>query len=260
MVSEYLNHTRSILELDRLFEKDRKAAGAIAEIVFSQDISAAILTVSDITEVTNSRILADTQVASAKIAASAEVHATALLASAQTMRLKIQNQEWSDPTRREIDSSIVTELARRTEMEIKSSSRTAIDQINAGARAAIVQITENAKKSVEDIESITGVISDEIKENARIALAKLQDAQQSSRTPEAIAGAAEKAATEITDHATSASLSLTEFVKETVAGMTKSADAAILLISETVSRASERIVAARDKALEHVKDTLATRQ
>ena len=74
MVSEYLKHTRTLEELDTFFEKARKTSVESAEIVFSQDVAAALGAVADIHEVVNARIMADTRVASAKLASSAEVY------------------------------------------------------------------------------------------------------------------------------------------------------------------------------------------
>ncbi len=252
MTSDYLDQTRSLDELDAFFEKDRQAAVELAEVVFSQEVAAAIRTIADINEVANARILADTQVSSAKIASSAEVHATALLAAAELLRLKIQNRKMSEPTRGEIDSSVVSEFTRVAEGEIKGTSRSAVEQINAEARLAIAKISENAKEAISQINNIATKISNQVHENARIAKGKLQEAQKSPRTPESVAIEAEKAAVKISAHAVAASESLMGVVKETIDAMMKSADVAVGVISKTVKEATERIVDARDKALKRI--------
>lgn len=173
MVSEYLKHTRTLEELDTFFEKARKTSVESAEIVFSQDVAAALGAVADIHEVADARIMADTRVASAKLASSAEVYSTALLATAVTLRLAIQKHELSSPDNSEIDNSIVTEQARGAEEEMKSSARLAIEKIESEARVAISKISENTQESIADIKKIAQDIHVQIDGNAAIARTKL---------------------------------------------------------------------------------------
>lgn len=260
MVSGYLNRTRSLEELDALFEKDRQAAVKLAEIVFSQEVAVAVRAVADINEISNARIQADAQIASAKLASSAEVHATTLLAAAETLRLSIQRHELTDKKSDEIDSSIVSELAAKTGEQIQNTSRSAIEQIKAEAQAAVAQISENSKRSIAEIRAICENIKSQIDDNARLAEAKLRESKNYSRTPESVVFDAEKAAQHVMNQAASATQTLQVVLTDTTDKMTQLADAACASISATVSSATERVLHARDKALARINEILALRQ
>ncbi len=260
MTSKYLDNSRSIEELDVLFEKDRQSDARLAKITFIQEVAASIRTVADINEVANARIMTETLVASAKISSSAEVHATALLAVAEELRLEIQRRELSSGPGREIDYSIVSELTQSAEERIMTSSRSAIDKISAGAQIAVADIAEVAKTSIADIKKIAGGMSTWTDGNAPIATEQLSKAKQSPRTPESVASAAETASEEIKKHAVLASNSLTSVVTDAIAGMTNSADAVLEHITKMVGDASERIISTRDIALERINELLAVRQ
>ncbi len=64
MVSEYLKQTRSIEELEALFEKDRHAAAKVATVVLNHEVTVGITNIGEIHQIANARIFADSQAAS----------------------------------------------------------------------------------------------------------------------------------------------------------------------------------------------------
>lgn len=204
--------------------------------------------------------MADVQIASARLVSSAEVHSTGLLASAETLRLTIQRHELSSPENEEIDSSIISELARNSELEIKTSAKLAIETIEAEAEAAVEKISTDAKKSIDEIKKIAADLNTQINENAQIAAAKLSEQKVSQRTLKDVSASAEKAAEDVMQHASTASKKLHDVVADTVRAVAKVADTAHENISKTVAHAIEKITGARDKALGRIREIVSLRK
>lgn len=256
MVSEYLNQTRSLEQLDALFERDRQAAVEFAEVSFNQEVTAAIRTVTDINEITNARILANAQVASATISSNAEVHAVALLASADTLRQTIQHRASSDNKARVTESSIASELSRVAQTEIKTAANSALRLIHGMSVAAITEVTGNTKETIADIQGVVVEAITQIERHCAIAKKKLSEAQSSERTSADIADAAEQAANKIVLHSTSASQALGAAVSKSMDQKNVVANAALENISKSVESATHRIKDARDKALKRIDEIL----
>lgn len=252
--------TRTLEELDAIFEGERRAALVAADLVFTQEVAAAIQTVSDINEISNARIMANCQVASAKIGSSAEVQATTLLAAAEALRLKILRSDLTQIAKSETDESVVSELARTAEMGINSTAQAAIKSIQEEAQNAIGLISDNAKTAIFEIKTVGEAIANQIDENAKIAKAKCDEAKASPRTAESIKEAAEDAAHLILEHASSCSIKINKVVDGAIKLMRESADLANQKITETTQRATERIIAARDSALEKIESFLALKK
>lgn len=97
MTSDYLTQTRSLKELDALFEHDRLSAAKIAKTVFAHEVTVAIANIGEINQIANARILADSQISSAKMLTDAEVAATLLLSKAEIAVLQCCNWNNTPP-------------------------------------------------------------------------------------------------------------------------------------------------------------------
>jgi phage-related protein len=84
--------------------------------------------------------------------------------------------------------------------------------------------------------------------------------KKTSRTAAEVTENAEKAALQITDYAAFSSKKLNTLIADTVRALTKTADEAYEGIFSRVTNATERIIGARDKALDRINEIIAIRK
>jgi len=256
MAKNYRNKNLSFDQLDELFEKDRIAAAAVAETVMLQEISTAISNITEINQIANARIQADSAVASAKIAADAEVCATELAAKAEMTILQIQSTTSEQQLDPELLTSMITEVGHHASEEISTGAEQTIAAIKRQAEAAIGQISSHAKNSINDIKSLADDYAKRVRENAEIARRKLLQEKEAGHTESEAQEDADEAAKTVLDF----SLKTIETLHNKVSAAVKEIDALTTMvleeISNSVSSAEARIYEARDRALASIKDLL----
>ncbi|MFT5539576.1 MAG: hypothetical protein ACI82H_001097 [Alphaproteobacteria bacterium] len=89
MTSSYLNHTRSIAELDVIIEKDRVAAALIVKVRLEENVILCIAKIDNTCEMSLARIVSESEIAAARIAANAEIAAARLGARFEIIQSEI---------------------------------------------------------------------------------------------------------------------------------------------------------------------------
>ncbi len=260
MVSEYLNHIRTMPELDQLFEKDRQAAAQIAEVLLNQQSTTAIHTISEIHQIANVRIESDSSVASARIMANAEVCSVELLSTAEIAMLDIQKQDITASQSVEIMSSMVREIGHQTQKSVSKKAQAAIDSIQETAKESMKLISQNAKISIKQIERYVAETDLRVKECAGVARDKLEKEQMQSRTTEQTSISADTAATKVLNKAAEVSYILVKKVEEAINAINTLTDETLTGIKTSVLAAENLILQARDGSLSKIQDILAIKQ
>ncbi len=256
MAKNYRIKNLSFDQLDELFEKDRIAAAAITETVMTQEISTAISNITEINQIANARIQADSAVASAKIAADAEVCATELAAKAEMALLQIQatiSERQLDP---DLLTSMITEVCHHASEEISSGTEQTIAAIKRQAEAAIGQISNHTKNSINDIKSLADDYANRVRENAKIARRKFLKEKEAGRTKSEAQEDADEAAKTVLDFSHKTIETLHNKVSTAVKEIQALTAMVLEEISNTVSNAEARIYGARDRALASIQDLL----
>lgn len=257
MVSDYLNQIRSIEELDKIIEHDREVAAKIAKTVFKREVNSAITNISEIIQIANARILADSQVASAKMMSDAEVMSTLILSKAELAALEVQQQLITEPDDFTSMHEKIVEIGRNTGTLISKTTSQSVEAIHREAKAAIDQLQENAAKAIEEIHSLADEVAAKVEENAQIATDVLRKQKAHDRTLEDVIQNAEIQAQVILDDAARSSAELHKVKDKAIADLKFFVDKATLEIQGAEKASERRILAARDQALAHIKEVIA---
>lgn len=241
MVSEYLNHTRSLEELDALFERDRKLAAVAVSKLFQHEISVAVSNISEIHRVAQARVLADSQVASAAIMSAAEVKAAHLLADAQKAKLKSLMRDY-DTGHLDKDSPDEIDFIRtKVTTNLSKTASDAIAEIESAAEESIKSLKETASDAINQIEALAKDVENAVKNNARLANEKIEMAKSKPRTPEEATENAKEAAAMIVDSAKEASASLQQLTHESIQSLHGITSQAVETIKMSADNARKRL-------------------
>ncbi len=247
MVSEYLKETRSLGELDVLFEQDRVTAAKIAATSFKHEISVAITNISEINQIANARIMADCQVASAKMMTSAEITVANLISQAEMAVLEIRKRLVDDSSDSEIPHDMIVETSRIATESITDTARSSVQNIQDNARDAINQLKSHAAKAIAEIQGFSENIATRIAGDAEAVRAKL---------PEDVEALAELEAQKILETAAGVTADLHESLKATISQLNALTDEATKTIMGSVSVSEKRITESRDKALLRLREVV----
>jgi len=241
---------RSLEELYALMELDRNAAASAAADLFQKDVEAAINAITNINAVASARVQADTQAASARIMNDAEGAAAGLAAVAQmaiaeyTRHVQAQSKDVAP----EVVKGMVSEIGTVHSSEISKSAAQSIEDINRNAEATIAKLKGLAVAAISDISDLAKGISVKVQVNAALAVEKLKTFRQRPHTLEEVAAEADKAAKMIADAAEIAADFLRQAVAGSIRNINLTTDDACENIGIASKVATERIVAAMNKA------------
>jgi uncharacterized protein YoxC len=266
MVSEYLNHTRSLEELDQLFADNRLAAAQTVQSNFQIEVSKAIVNIGEINQVASARIMADSQVASAKIMADAEVVATSLLAKAEVAAFRSQGTfvaesapvpesariERPEPSS---DTQIKT-IVTTANHEIQSFSTDAIEKIRTEAAEAIDRIKTHANGAIQDIRTLVADVADKTEADVKTAQSILAEQKDMPRSTAEATKNAEIAAEKLSSQTRKNSRDLKQIVDASVKEIRKQADLSIPEVMRITTSVEARILARRDEAMSRVEKIL----
>lgn len=258
MVSDYLNQTRSLKELDALLEKDRLAAATLAELVFNQQVTSAIHNISEVNLVANARIRADCMVTTAKLASDAEICAAQLSANAEIAITEIQKFDAQSKEDRAAIGAAIQEMGQSALSEISTTASSAVDVIKREAEQAIKKISENAKASIEQIQVFASGVEANVLKTAMETKAKLDATKLGPRTPESAVLMAKAAAEKVTTMATVTTGKLKERLETAVQEINSAVDDSLNAVQEIVTNVEARIFDARDSAAQRLQEFLAS--
>tara|TARA_R110000787_G_scaffold63679_4_gene143476 strand:+ start:40414 stop:41190 length:777 start_codon:yes stop_codon:yes gene_type:complete len=224
---------RSLEDLDKRIESDRRIAVTAFETSFSGQVVAAISAIGEINQVANARIQTDTRVAAARIASHAEVTCIELLSTVELTALKIdhlksENSSETNGAHEKITAKIINEAR----LEIEDSCNNSVEEIRRHGDMAVAQISENVNTAIATIQKHVADVKSEIENNEKIAVKKLEASKVKKRTLESAA-----------DDGEEAKLKITSFSKEVTNKLTKMSAAAILDINRLSSAVLEEISA-----------------
>lgn len=249
MVSEYLEHNRTIEELDALFEQDRIAAAKIAVVALNHEVTTAVTNISEIHQVANARIFADGQIASAKLMTDAEITATHLIAKAELAVIDVRMRDQNSTKLSDLHVAMISEIGRTTAEGISQNAQESIQAIQNDAAEAIALLKQNASNAISMIQNLSTEISQRIDLSAKRAQEKLEQSKLHHRTAEELIVEAESQKALIAEAAKASSQDLQRCVEDSISNLHAATDAASAAISEAVTTSRQRILAARDKAL-----------
>ncbi len=259
MVSDYLKQNRPLSELRYIVENHHQAGVAIAVSTFNQEVMAAISNITEINTVSSARIQADSQVASAKIASDAEVAAISISAHAEISVLDVQSRvaeaNGDDSTLNEN----ITEVCSAAHAEIRKAAQRSVDEIQTHAQNAIERITDSGRQAIQKIQLFVPNIEERMRTNEGFAQARLNKAFNDAESRQeqksaSIAKAASAEAKQLHDELASTLNQLSNHVQTAIKDINAITNTAISSMKRTVEGATEHIFAARDRAIEKVKN------
>jgi hypothetical protein len=252
MTSDYLTHTRSLKELDTLFERDRLSAAKIAKTVFAHEVAVAITNIGEINQIANARILADCQISSAKMLTDAEVTATLLLSKAEIAVLQLEQYARGNSENISKHQTMILEISRTTTRAISTAADEAMQTIQREAMEAIQRMKENAAKAIETIQTMAETLTQDVEEKAVLAQDVLAAEKAQARTPEEAAENAQEGIDAIRNHAALSRDKLRETVKKVIGEMEVMSASASKSISEAMTASERRVAEARNRAIEQI--------
>jgi len=140
VVSRFLKKSLSIDELDLLFEEDLLAAVSIAELIFEQEITAAIAILTEVNNVANARVRADSNVASANIMARVKVAVAHLEATVSATASNLQKKAAKGALSHDTAKELISRLGAVTQKQINHGAQAAVKTIRAQSELAVSQI------------------------------------------------------------------------------------------------------------------------
>lgn len=250
MIREYQKHTRSIEELDELFKHDKEMAAIAVSTVFRHEVSVAISNISEIQQVAQARILADSQVASATVMNNAEVKAARLLADAQKANLKSVISSYDDSYTHRLRQEDLENIRSDTEIALTKNAAESGAEIERAGQDAISNLLSIANEAVAKIQTLAKHVHDVVAENAVIAKGKLELEQDEDRTTREVAENAKQAADVILDEAKKASRALKSLVQKSIDDLNDATEKSVRVIKEATDQAIKRLEKMLSTALE----------
>jgi hypothetical protein len=256
MISEYLQHTRSIAELDELFDKDKQLAAIAASMFFQHEIKIALSSINEIQQIAQAQILADCQVASATLMSDAEVRSAQLLADAQKAKLKAVMRGYDASY---TDKGILEEIEvilSTTSSALSHTAKEAIEKIERTAQQAVEGLKKTAEGAIESISELSEGVQAFVDENKALALKKLKHQKEHTRTPEDVVKDAEEAADKVIVGAKNASIALGDLTKKAIAELKGITDGAVDTINKSSDIAKEKLGVMLSKVLSFLEEDM----
>lgn len=254
MVSGFLKRTRTLEELDEMFEQNRVAVAEAAAVTFRHTVSIGTASIGEAEHVSSARIMADLSVATAKISVDTEIALKLLATNAQAVMLDIRKRIAESTLDREILHAMISEVGRNSCRGISASASQATDKMNQEAQGAIARIKAYGTEAIGAIEQMAQEISLQVRENATVAEAKLETSKSQVRDPAQTVQRADDAAQKVTDTGAHLTKDILDAVERSVREITTMADDATNQILACVTASDAAISVARDKALCHVEE------
>ena len=255
MVSDYLKNTRSLEELDRLFELDRIAVAEVAQAAFKHSVAIGKAGIGETQQVASARIFADVQVATTKITVDTEVTVKLLAMRADAVMLDIQNQISGQQTLEpDVLTDMITEVGRVGSETISAQAADTVARIEQEAQNAIERIKALGAEAIKSIDDMSEDISKQIAQNAADAESKLERTKsQGCKTEDAIRHA-ENAAALVKHDGAGFRSQIIDSVAKSINDIMAISDTATAKVKACVEQSEEAVIAARKRALQKVQD------
>ena len=243
------NFAGSIDELELLVESERAFTSAAVDAAFRHDAEAAVMRISEINQIANTRILTAAQIASAKAATDAEVAATTFsgLARAAVQRITARRQLVTGSP--DQAAKVIRDTAELSHQVISNFASEAVQKINDEAANAIKQIKENGDNAIQQVMALVEEIDLEIAANTEAAAKKLGELKSRPRTTADISSNAAEAMTLLRYQFSGFSDRLKIITDNSRSEINTYTEEAITTISTATKSASTRIIQSRDTAL-----------
>jgi len=258
MVSEYLDRSRPLEELDDLILKHKLAAAKVAEVKFKTDLINAVTVISEISQVASARILADSQVVSAKMTANAEIANARLMVDVDIAISEIVKTSGGDmdPESLSIAEDMIKEVGRIGGKKLSERAKESIAAIKKTAKDATMNLEEISTQSIRDIQQTAEQTASQIETDAEIAVEKIRLSKLGDRTTETAAQEADEAAELIIAAAKAVSSEMKAEVQTSISALQNLAEKTSKTLSEMAAEFETRIIEARDKAVGALKETI----
>ena len=255
MVSDYLKNTRSLEELDRLFELDRIAVAEVAQAAFKHSVAIGKAGIGETQQVASARIFADVQVATTKITVDTEVTVKLLAMRADAVMLDIQNQISGQQTLEpDVLTDMITEVGRVGSETISAQAADTVARIEQEAQNAIERIKALGAEAIKSIDDMSEDISKQIAQNAADAESKLERTKSQGRKTEDAIRHAENAAALVKHDGAGFRSQIIDSVAKSINDIMAISDTATAKVKACVEQSEEAVIAARKRALQKVQD------
>lgn len=255
VVSDYLKNTRSLEELDRLFELDRIAVAEVAQASFKHSVAIGKAGIGETQQVASARIFADVQVATTKITVDTDVTVKLLAMRADAVMLDIQNRISGHPSMEpDVLTDMITEVGRVGSVTISEQATVSIARIEQEAQNAIERIKALGAEAIKSIDEMSEDISKQIAQNAADAETKLEKTKSQSRKTEDAIRHAEGAAALVKLDGEDFRRQVIDAVAGSINDIMAISDTATAKVKACVEQSEEVVIAARKRALQKVQD------
>jgi len=258
MVSEYLDRSRSLEELDDLVAKHRLAAAKVAEVRFKTEIFNAITAISEISQIASARIVADSQVVSAQMAANAEIANARLMADVDISISQILKcaAGATDLGFLEIAEDMIKEIGRIGAQKLSGRAKESIAAIKQSAKEAVKRLEEITTQSIKEIQKTAAQTARQVLMDAETAAEKLRKSKLGERTTVTAAQEADEAAGLVAAAARAVADDMQAEADAAIGGLQVLAEKTSKTLSALAAGFEARIEEAWEKAARKVEETL----
>ena len=255
MVSDYVYRAHSLTRLRALIDQDRTAAAALAEASFHNEVHAAISSITGINAVALAKVSADTQVASAKMLIEAEVASAHLAAGAQMAVIEYKRfvEAQSPAVPLETVAAMVRQIGDGHLESLSQQAAQSVKAIESESQTAIARLKQIATAAIDEIRKLADAVSSNVESDAAVAADELQAYRRNEHTIEQSADEADRAAQKIEGAAILATGLLRNTVEVAVEKISATTEESTRAIEVSIMAATERITAAKEKALVSVR-------
>lgn len=214
---------------------------------------AAIMRISEVNQIANTRISTAAQIAAAKTLSDAEITSASLSALTHA-RLKYLYKSAinTDATADELSQSL-NNVGENAATEINNYARNVIDKLQMNAADAIGQIKINSENALTDINKLIETIDLDIDSNKKKAEKRLEKLKNLQRTTERVQEDADQANRVIYKQFEEFSKRVNARCSNAMTEIEQSTNIAISTISESVKKANARIFEMQNKCLNTIK-------
>lgn len=243
----------SLSELENFIAADTAAISTTLEAAFHFDAEAALLRISEVNQIANTRISTAAQIAAAKALSDAEIASATLSALTHTQLNSIYKRTNNNgATADELNESL-NNAADTASREISDYTRNVIDTLEKNATDAIDQINNNSQNALKEINTLIKTIDLDIDSNKKQAEEKLQNLRNLHRTAKRVQEDADHASRVLYKQFEGFSRRIDARCKNAIAEIEEATNTAISIISESVKKAHERIFEMQHKCLDNIK-------
>ncbi len=252
MTSDYLNKTRSLDELDELFKRERIILAETAIASLKHTVAIGTASIGETQQISSARIFADVQVATAKITVDTDVTIKVLETRANAVQLEIQEHMRNKPVEHDQLHDMIEEIGRKGCADISEHAASIIEKIENEARMAVERINISGEEALKSVERLAEDIAKKILENQGIAMGILAESKHKSRKITEVVEEAEQAAERVQSEGKVFVQQILDEVFESIKKINEISEQATAKIKECVEQSDEKILTARNAALEKV--------